>query len=121
MDAGYKQTRYWNRDVDPWKNKLSGERLFFFSAECEDDHGRFVIRLPMLTWDEVVDEVLCRQTSTEIVRLDVYTEDSLDEVVDETGQTLRERMFGGLYEVFYRYVDRTLDDYHKEQQEIENA
>ena len=110
-DQGIQELPYWTTSPnDPWNNKLSGERLYFLNAECDDDHGKYVIRYPMMTWDEVVNEIQNIRVSAEISRLDVYPEDHLDTVIPETSQTLRERLFGSLYQSFYKYVDHTLDD-----------
>ena len=59
MHKGHQEMPIWiTNDHDPWKNKSSGERLYFLSAEVEDSHGIYVIRIPMLTWDDVVGEAI---------------------------------------------------------------
>jgi len=111
MHKGHQEMPIWiTNDHDPWKNKSSGERLYFLSAEVEDSHGIYVIRLPMLTWDDVVGEILEMQVSADILQMDIYTEESLNELIPYTDHTKRQRLFGRLYETFHRYVEDTVDD-----------
>jgi len=52
--------------------------------------------------------------------MDIYSEKTLDRSIDVEGRSLRERLFGKLYQTFNEYVWYTKDDV-AEQREKETA
>ena len=107
----YEETEVWITDEsDPWTNLSSGEELYFLSARVEDITGVFYVRLPMLTWDQVTEQVSQMEQSTTIHQMDIYSEKTLSRSIDPDDRTLRERLFGKLYDTCNNYVWHTKDD-----------
>ena len=120
-NIGYEELPLWVTDEsDPWMNLSSDEELYFLSAEVADITGKYFVRLPMLTWVQVTEQVSHLEQEGTILQMDIYSEKTLDRSIDVEGRSLRERLFGKLYQTFNEYVWYTKDDV-AEQREKETA